>query len=168
MINIILKIELTTSTKSTTTTKKAKTNEDFLTKSLPAHNGNIYNLAVLQNRYLVSCSADRSIKIWRINENMSIECVKHLNGHMRYISSILFNTHENELISCSGDKTIRIWRLVDGCDVVECVKTLKSHKDDIVSILLISNSSTTLISGSYDATIKVWCLKRGLESLIFI
>ena len=43
---------------------------------------------------------------------------------------------------------------------MKCVKTLKGHERDVVSIFLI-NYLNTLVSASFDKKIKIWDLNKG-------
>ena len=61
--------------------------------------------------FLVSCSADMSIKIWDFN---SYECMKTLQGHDHNVSSVTFLPSGDSILSCSRDKTIKMWEVSTG------------------------------------------------------
>jgi len=131
-------------------------------------------LFIPEIKCLVSGSYDRSIKVWSLfdvskeNEAHHIECVKHIRGHLGYVSFVLFNSCTYELISCSGDKTIRFWSLLDDRKDIEGARVLKSHMDDVVSLILIGPSNKTLVSGSFDKTIKIWDLPKSKLNLFYM
>jgi hypothetical protein len=76
-------------------------------------------------------------------------CVKTLEGHTRYVSSLAL-APDGTLYSGSGDDTIKMWNIIQGT----CVKTLKGHTGSVRSLALAPDG--TLYSGSGDKTIKVW------------
>lgn len=61
--------------------------------------------------FLVSCSADMSIKLWDFS---SYECVKTMHGHDHNVSSVTFMPSGDYLLSCSRDKTIKMWEVATG------------------------------------------------------
>ena len=61
-------------------------------------------LLELENSELISCSADKTIKIWDLNTGI---CIKTLAEHKDYAMSIIENKQNNTLISCSLDGTIK-------------------------------------------------------------
>jgi len=41
--------------------------------------------------------------------NINFKCLKTLEGHSNYVSSVAFSPNGTKIISGSGDKTIKIW-----------------------------------------------------------
>lgn len=75
--------------------------------TLPIHYQSVYGLAIW-GKYRVSCSKDKTIKIWDDNW----KCLKRIEdneGHKRSINAIL--VHNNQLISASDDKTLFVWEM---------------------------------------------------------
>ena len=68
---------------------------------------------------MVSCSEDKSIKIW---DKATGDCIKTLLGHSDAVFSIAILSN-NRIVSCSLDKSIRIWDVELG----ECIKILNGH-----------------------------------------
>jgi WD40 repeat protein len=84
---------------------------------LNGHTNSIYALEMTQmTRFLVSCSADETIRLWDLTTG---NCVKTLHGHKDNVYTIKLNTY-GQLISGSHDKTVKIWDLDRG----ECLKTI--------------------------------------------
>ena len=104
--------------------------------SFEGHTSWVNNFLVYENK-LISCSNDKTIKIWDLN---SYQCLQTLEGHTGCVKNIL--VYQNKLISCSYDKTIKIWDL----NCYQCLKTyffnthiLKAHEG-----LLYYNDNNTI------------------------
>lgn len=80
---------------------------------IKAHSQSISKLILdYKNKYLISCSFDKYIKIWEILEiNENINCISQLKGHKGRIYDMDLITNKNKLISCGMDKNILIWDL---------------------------------------------------------
>jgi len=61
--------------------------------------------------FLVSCSADLSIKIW---DFQTYECIRTLKDHDHNVSAVKFLPSGDQLVSASRDKTIKIWETSTG------------------------------------------------------
>jgi hypothetical protein len=60
-----------------------------------------------QQNHLLSCSSDRSIKVWKINEK-ELTFIKQITSHKEMINKIILLSY-NKIASCSDDKTIKIY-----------------------------------------------------------
>ena len=120
-------------------------------KILKGHTSWIYDLVSLPNGSLVSCSSDKKIKLWNIEQGF---CTKTLNGHTDLVYCLLILNNGN-LASGSKDTTIKIWDLESG----NCLTTLFGHNDRVWSLQL--KQSGELISASSDETMKIWNLENN-------
>lgn len=59
---------------------------------------------------LASGSDDRSVRIWKWNENKAWE-VEVLRGHTNNVSSVTFHAKNDWVISVAEDKSVRVWDL---------------------------------------------------------
>ena len=84
--------------------KYFENNKDI--KEIKAHENSVKYLCNINERYIASCSFDKSIKIWDLNEG---NCVQNLNGHLDKVICLLYHS-DGYLISCSNDKTFIIWK----------------------------------------------------------
>ena len=112
---------------------------------------------------LASGSADRTIRIWKINvgiENKYVcVCQLILKDHGANICALSI-LPDGRLASSSADKTIRIWNIDtrDAPEVRGCQLLLEGH-ENIVSALAVlpdGTSSCLLVSGSWDNFIRIW------------
>jgi len=129
----------------------------------------IFNKMIDKNNsidYLISCSNDRTIKIWNLK---NFEYIRTLEAHTDWINNIITynkiidqNNSIDYLISSSYDKTIKIWNL----QTFEFITSLTGHTNVIKNIITFNkmidenNSIDYLISCSYDSTIKIWDLRN--------
>ena len=128
------------------------------------HTSRITSLAwAPDSSHFVSCSFDRTIKVWYKNDvvikdnvEKSHKYILHqtLIDHTKYILSVSFSTNENYFLSTSADNTIKIWKKSND-NLYRIIQTLKDHTDEVWSAVF-SPDNKYIISGSKDTTIKVW------------
>ena len=79
-------------------------------KIIPAHNYAIYDIIQLNKSIILSCSRDKTIKVWD-KKNMSIisRLDHNSNGHKHSVNNII--KYKNDMFfSCSDDGTIILWK----------------------------------------------------------
>ena len=121
-----------------------------LKRALNGHRAAV-NVVDFDQRYIVSASGDRTIKVWLTSNG---EFVRTLNGHKRGIACLQYRG--NLVVSGSSDFTIRLWDIECG----ECLRVLEGH-DELVRCIRFDNNR--IVSGAYDGKIKIWDLKAALE-----
>merc|ERR1719193_961921 len=62
-------------------------------------------------KLLATCSADKNIKIWKIDDINPGKPYKVLKGHQRWVWDIAFSADGAYLVSASSDKTAKLWAL---------------------------------------------------------
>ena len=63
------------------------------------------------NKYIVSGSHDKTIKIWSLKTGLLINT---LAGHSSSVNSVVISSDNKLLVSGSSDKTIKIWNVESG------------------------------------------------------
>lgn len=88
-------------------------------------------LLTLLSRYLATCSADTTVKIWSISQNYEFKLEKILQGHQRWVWDCAFSADSAYLltggswsldmftgvclmIAASSDHTARLWKMATG------------------------------------------------------
>jgi WD40 repeat protein len=108
---------------------------------------------------LVSCSLDRTIKVWNRSSGLLL---KTLNGHLNRISRIIMtsqtSSHGFILVSCSSDLTLRTWDLIKGQELKRINTTFDG---EMLSLVVLNQSS--IASGSTNWQIQVWNVQEGVE-----
>jgi WD40 repeat protein len=123
---------------------------------------------------LASCSADRTVKLWRVKDGAQVNI---LTGGSEHVYAVAFSADGQYLASgsrekggvgmlwkqlagerLSGDRgqTVRLWRVSDGT----LQQVLAEHSGDVHSIALSPNAQW-LASSGYDKTVKLWRLERS-------
>ncbi|KAL7722762.1 WD repeat-containing protein SAZD [Entamoeba marina] len=119
----------------------------------------------LHDRYLVSCSADKTAKLWIPNDGYSLHGVlsghrplRTLQGHNGGVTRARFVSDGTQIISCGNDGTVRLWTIKTGentqtIDVSETrLWSLEQYEDiHIVSgdngiVTILKNTSNECIS----------------------
>ena len=121
------------------------------------HTGCIFSLQLFSfndNQYLISGGADKSIKLWNINDNFNISySLENHKDRVRCLSSFE-KDGKQFIISGSNDKSIKLWRYEEG---VFNAYTYNEHKDYVVSLsTFFSNKGLIIISLSNDKVLKLW------------
>ena len=123
-------------------------------KTLKYHFGIINYLDKLKNGKLVSCSDDKTLKIY--NEN-TFEVELSIEQHTKRINSFT-QLHDGRIITCSADHTMKLIKLI-GDNSYQIDQTLNGHFGDVYKI--IETKENELISISKDKTMKVWILNKN-------
>ncbi|PMD18079.1 prolyl oligopeptidase-like protein [Hyaloscypha hepaticicola] len=111
-------------------------------------------------RWIASCSADSTIKIW---DAVTGKHMRTLEGHLAGVSTIAWSADSNTIASGSDDKTIRLWHRATGKPYPA---PLLGHHNYVYS-LAFSPKGNMLVSGSYDEAVFLWDLRarRLMRSL---
>jgi len=87
---------------------------------LKGHKSHIYGLILSEdNTTLISCSGDKTIKIWNLS---NYTCIKSLEGHSDWVRNILL-FRPGIICSVSYDSLIKFWDFKAG----RCIHTLQGH-----------------------------------------
>ncbi len=101
----------------------------------------------LDSRYLASCSADRTIRLWQIESG----ACRVLRGHTDEVFAAAFHPDGRRLATAGRDRAIWLWDLERG----EEVARLPGHTSYAWS-LAFSPDGQSLVSGSGDFTVRLW------------
>ncbi|KAN0075274.1 WD40-repeat-containing domain protein [Tylopilus felleus] len=74
-------------------------------------------------KYLATCSADTTVKIWSLSQNYEMKQEKVLQGHQRWVWDCAFSADSAYLVTASSDHTARLWEMASG----ETVRQYNGH-----------------------------------------
>jgi WD40 repeat protein len=80
-----------------------------LQKSIPAHNFVVYDILKVSDDFWVTCSRDKTIKIWNANLEKVEQRIEFKNGGHRHSVNSLTYIYSGEFASCSDDGKVFIW-----------------------------------------------------------
>ncbi|RPD80255.1 WD40 repeat-like protein [Lentinus tigrinus ALCF2SS1-7] len=83
-------------------------------------------------KYLATCSADTTVKIWSITPNYEFKLEKTLQGHQRWVWDCAFSADSAYLVTASSDHTARLWDMSTG----ETVRQYNGHQKAAVCCAL--------------------------------
>jgi pleiotropic regulator 1 len=121
--------------------------------TLTGHLGSITGLCFLSpDRYLFSCSIDKTIKGWDLESNQIINQYQPITE----VYTLGYLPHLNILVSGGKDHLIQIWDL----RAKVSTQSLSGHKQSVTK-LRTNPTLPQLISGSIDGTVCLWDLTAG-------
>ncbi|KAH9717716.1 WD REPEATS REGION domain-containing protein [Citrus sinensis] len=100
--------------------------EESPLQELHGHKGDVLDLAWSNSNYLLSCSMDKTVRMWQVGCNQCLNVFDHHN----YVTCVQFNPiDDNYFISGSIDGKVRIWgvcekRVVDWADVRDVISAI--------------------------------------------
>ena len=144
-----------------------------------AHDESVLNLR-FDDRYIVTCSKDKSIKIWNRHEltrdsplipthvlpsfnNPTIDLSQPIDafsllatftGHHAAVNAVMI--HDTTIVSASGDRTIKAWDLHTGLHK----KSYNGHQKGIACVQF---DGRRIVSGSSDNTVRIFDAEQQAE-----
>ena len=128
-------------------------------------------------RYIVSGSADKTIRIWNMETGQQVG--EPLTGHTHGVQSVAISPYKLDengggsaaryIVSGSSDKTIRIWNMETGQQVG---KPFIGHTATVASVAISpynvdengrGSAARYIVSGSSDKTIRIWNMETGQQ-----
>ncbi|XP_041768050.1 U3 small nucleolar RNA-interacting protein 2 [Anopheles merus] len=115
--------------------------------TLKGHAKAVTGVVFRQNSYqLFSCSADRTVKVWSLEEMVYIET---LYGHQSQVSGIDALALERVVTSGGMDQTIRVWKVAEESQLV-----FNAVEEDFSAVKFVSNE--LFVSGSVEGSFALW------------
>ncbi len=109
--------------------KSNLTNKDFI--KLNGHEGSIFGITISSDgTRVISCSDDRSIRMWDIDSNSMDnyeKCIAIGWGHFARIWGLQFLNDNEHIFSISEDCTCRLWHLNDSKNELICDEIFENH-----------------------------------------
>jgi len=132
--------------------------------SLKGHTNAVLALKFHEKGYLLSGSADSTVRFWDLNSD---SCLAVLTGHQGPVTSIAMipGTH-GCFISGSEDKTLRIWKVILSqtqkgslTGTPKFLASLCGHTEGVTDVKI--SKMLYIVSASKDKSIVIWSLETG-------
>ena len=79
-------------------------------QTLQAHTNYVDKIIEIKENILISISRDKTMKIWKLNNENKFECIKTINFQNSESNCNILKLNENEFVTSSyGDKRIKFW-----------------------------------------------------------
>lgn len=98
--------------------------------------------------FLVSASADHSLRIWDTETGALMHV---LEGHTGKVNCVSYYKDGSRIVSGSDDKTVRIWESKTG----KCIAVFEEHTANVRSVAF-SPDGNKIVSGGDDRKVFVW------------
>ncbi|KAI8140498.1 WD40-repeat-containing domain protein [Fennellomyces sp. T-0311] len=129
-------------------------------KRLIGHSGPVYGVSFSHdNKYLISCSEDKTARLWSTQTYSNLVCYK---GHNYPIWDVDFGPYGFYFATASHDRTARLW----SCDHIHPLRIFAGHLSDVDTVKFHPNSKY-LVTGSSDRTCRLWDVQRGTCVRVF-
>ncbi|KAJ2383011.1 Transcription initiation factor TFIID subunit 5, partial [Coemansia sp. RSA 2603] len=143
---------VTTATEEEIEAVREKTTDDH--RKLIAHSGPVFGVDIsYDSRYLVSCSEDKTARLWSLDTYTNVVCYK---GHNHPIWDVAFAPQGFYFATASHDRTARLW----SCDHIYALRIFAGHLSDVNCVRFHPNSKY-IVTGSSDKSVRLWDVQRG-------
>lgn len=134
---------------------KFRTLDTRTEKTLMAHSGAVNDILLLRNGTFISCSNDRTLRLWNPTGEMIAEFVGHTGG----VSGVL-QLKDGRFLSWGWDMTLRLWSASG-----ESLNVLSGHTKPVVGVLLLPNGN--FISWAiFEPDLRLWSSEGKLLTLL--
>lgn len=130
---------------------------------LEGHDNEVKSLSWdCSGRLLASCSRDKSVWIWELEEeedsggDIEFEVVAVKRSHDGDVKCVRWHPLERLLISCSYDDTIKLYKCEDAEDDWFVNQILKSHKSTVWKVIFQPMNGDQFVSVSDDRSLVIW------------
>ncbi|CAK4034226.1 Transcription initiation factor TFIID subunit 5 [Lecanosticta acicola] len=112
-------------------------------------------------RYLLSCSADSTIRLWSLDTWTNLVIYR---SHNMPVWDVRFCPQGHYFLSCSADRTARLWSTPQ----IAPLRLFVGHDSDVEAIAWHPNCAYVFTgSGGGDRTLRMWDIQRGQAVRLF-
>jgi len=118
-------------------------------RALRGHGSFVHGVAWSPDgRTVVSCSADRTVRVWRVADGAPLAC---LEGHADRVLSVAWSPDGELIASASADRTVRLWRVREW----QVLRILDAHAEAVHGVAW-SPDGDLIASASADGALRLW------------
>ena len=147
--------------------------------SIKEHSEGIFSFIQLKNGKIITCSHDKTMKIWKLNNENKYECIKTIYFQKSQGTCDIFKLNENEFVTSSeNDECIKFWNSNNYSNITT-INKIDTWMGKIMCLLendllcvggyqkgfyLIKISNHQLIKNIF-ITQTIYCIKKCLDGL---
>jgi len=114
-----------------------------------------------QPRYLLSCSADKTIRLWSLDTWSNLVVYQ---GHQSPVWDVRFCPHGHYFVSASADRTAMLWSTPQ----IAPLRLFVAHDSDVETTAWHPNGAYIFTgSGGGDKTVRMWDIVKGSSVRLF-
>ncbi|KAI9717240.1 MAG: Transcription initiation factor TFIID subunit 5 [Chrysothrix sp. TS-e1954] len=157
---------------SLSTNRTDKASVPSASRRLVGHSGPVYAVSFspsiannesaspsTSSRYLLSASADKSVRLWSLD---AWSCLVAYKGHDRPVWDVTWGPFGHYFLTGSHDNTARLW----STDCVSPLRIFAGHDQDVDCVAFHPNNAY-VFTGSTDRTVRMWDVNRGSAVRMF-
>ena len=96
---------------------------------------------------LATCSRDKSVWVWSVEDDGDFECMSVLNGHTQDVKAVRWHPHDRVFVSCSYDDTLRFWALEADEDDFAVDTVLTGHTSTVWAYVRVGGVAVFVVLG---------------------
>ena len=104
---------------------------------------------------ITMCSTDCTIKLCRISDENTVECITLITGHTQKVHAMSFHLTLPLFVTGSNDNTAKIWRISENGKIEDIITTLKGYCFAIC-VVNFHSKLPILFTMCADRTIQIW------------
>ncbi|KAJ2691388.1 hypothetical protein IWW39_000073 [Coemansia spiralis] len=126
-----------------------------LRQEYKGHKGSVLDVDWQDNSTFASCSADKSVIVWR---DGSPTPVKTFVGHKSDVNAIKWHPAGKYLASASDDGSVKVWSMSSDTPVQDFF----GHAQQVYTVKWLPRPDKSIVaSASFDGTVRVWDVQSG-------
>lgn len=134
-------------------------NENY--RKLVGHSGPVYGMSFSpDNRYLISCSEDKTARLWSLDTYTALVSYK---GHNQPVWDVKFSPLGHYFATALQDQTAMLW----ATDHIYPLRIFAGHINDVDCVTFHPNSNY-IFTGLSDKTCRMWDVQSGKAMRIFM
>lgn len=90
---------------------------------------------IFDGDYLISCSRDKTIKLWEISTGFN---TRTYHGHEKWVRNVVVSSDSKIMASCSDDQSVCVWQV----DKEAPINRYFAHDNVIETLLLVEGEQS--------------------------
>ena len=119
---------------------------------LKGHVGSVSRVRTTNNNLAVTCSYDRSVKLWDLSKK---RMVGSLHGHSGAVVDLILDDFATRILSVGRDSLAKVWDIKTGSELY----TFRGHKGHATACCFLDENIA--VTGAQDGVVCSWDMRTG-------